>query len=459
MEIIGNNVVAKATDNSFVKSLSNVLLTIVKRNESRKGVVTRFHSMNAPPISISDYINRIARHVRCSNECFVLALVYIERITRIHKNFVVSILNVHRLIITAVMLAAKFSDDVYFSNKFYALVGGVNVTEINLLEYQFLNMLKFQLYVNAMEYENCRLSVEKASYMGSLSANNWGLSWYKPPGACSAEFSDIACSQPTQPSLTSGTHYWDEGDMDLHNGSARAGHYKRLPCTSSYNKGSSFGIPYAVPSVEESCDVYSVGSMAEYGSSMNRFTRQGTNAPTGYRVLSNVHMPQMAPTPRVGNPFVSTPSNDTMHVNNDLSGVYGTHVSSDMYYPLSIYPSPTVNGKHYADGNPVLRNSGAVMNRMYTQHVDYMEPDHPWWNHPKRAAPMDCKPAYNTVGSESMEEEFMPYANPFEMQRSERIINKCAPRSDSWNYKVHRQLYRFRNLVPFNKIRKLLATK
>jgi hypothetical protein len=65
---------------------------------------------------------RIAKYAACSGECFVLALVYIDRIIQSNPTFVVNSLNIHRLLITSVMLAAKFFDDQYFNNAYYAKV-------------------------------------------------------------------------------------------------------------------------------------------------------------------------------------------------------------------------------------------------------------------------------------------------------------------------------------------------
>lgn len=58
----------------------------------------------------------MAKYAACSGECFVLALVYIDRIIQSNPTFVVNSLNIHRLLITSIMLAAKFFDDQYFNN-------------------------------------------------------------------------------------------------------------------------------------------------------------------------------------------------------------------------------------------------------------------------------------------------------------------------------------------------------
>ncbi|XP_057510202.1 cyclin-U4-1-like [Actinidia eriantha] len=55
--------------------------------------------------------------------------------------------NVHRLLITSVMVAAKFMDDMYYNNAYYAKVGGISTAEMNFLEVHFLFGLSFHLNV------------------------------------------------------------------------------------------------------------------------------------------------------------------------------------------------------------------------------------------------------------------------------------------------------------------------
>jgi len=92
------------------------------------------------------------KYAACSGECFVLALVYIDRIIQSNPNFVVNSLNIHRLLITSIMLAAKFFDDQYFNNAYYAKVGGVPCHEVNSLEVEFLFMSNFTLFVTKETY-------------------------------------------------------------------------------------------------------------------------------------------------------------------------------------------------------------------------------------------------------------------------------------------------------------------
>lgn len=108
--------------------------------------VTKFHALKAPGISIKQYLERIHKYASCTTECFILALIYIDRLIE-NNNFILSELNAHRVIITAILLAAKFFDDAYYNNAYYAKVGGVLVSEMNGLEVEFLFRINFSLHV------------------------------------------------------------------------------------------------------------------------------------------------------------------------------------------------------------------------------------------------------------------------------------------------------------------------
>ncbi|GAB9476326.1 hypothetical protein Gpo141_00013393 [Globisporangium polare] len=112
---------------------------------------SKFEAFRAPGISIRDYLMRIHKYASCSPECFVLALVYIDRLQRM-QGFVLTELNVHRVVITSVVLAAKFFDDHYFNNAYYAKVGGVLCKEMNELEIEYLLLINFSLHVPTDTY-------------------------------------------------------------------------------------------------------------------------------------------------------------------------------------------------------------------------------------------------------------------------------------------------------------------
>lgn len=82
-----------------------------------KDSVTVFDGRSPPEISIGHYLDRIFKYSGCSPSCFVIAHIYIAQFlhrTRAH----LKPLNVHRLIITSVMLAAKVFDDRYVTTHY-----------------------------------------------------------------------------------------------------------------------------------------------------------------------------------------------------------------------------------------------------------------------------------------------------------------------------------------------------
>lgn len=133
--------------------LSSLLEKSVQRNEMQleatqvKDVLTIFHGLRAPSLSIRQYVDRIFKYSGCSPSCFVVANIYVDRFlqsTDIH----LTSLNVHRLLITSVILAVKFMDDAFFNNAYYAKVGGVSTAELNKLEMKFLFTIDFRLQVS-----------------------------------------------------------------------------------------------------------------------------------------------------------------------------------------------------------------------------------------------------------------------------------------------------------------------
>ena len=76
----------------------------------------------APDINSGDYLERIRTYGGCSACCFVLGLQYVERLQQIDPAYKLNSFNMHRLVVTGIMVAAKFVDDFYFSNNYWSKV-------------------------------------------------------------------------------------------------------------------------------------------------------------------------------------------------------------------------------------------------------------------------------------------------------------------------------------------------
>lgn len=139
---------------ALVHVLAFVLERMVAANASpvdEHEPTTKFHALRPPSIAIREYLLRIFKYASCSPECFVLSLIYIDRFIQ-HSNVKLNAFNVHRIVITSVVLAAKFFDDQYFNNSYYAKVGGIPCVEMNQLELEFLFRVNFTLHVTSERY-------------------------------------------------------------------------------------------------------------------------------------------------------------------------------------------------------------------------------------------------------------------------------------------------------------------
>jgi hypothetical protein len=64
-------------------------------------------AVEAPAIAIEDYIARIAAHTGCSEQAWVFACAYLQRIVAADTSITLNALSVHRLTLVAVVLASK----------------------------------------------------------------------------------------------------------------------------------------------------------------------------------------------------------------------------------------------------------------------------------------------------------------------------------------------------------------
>ncbi|EGC28342.1 hypothetical protein DICPUDRAFT_93345 [Dictyostelium purpureum] len=134
--------------------------------------------MKLPMITIEGYIARIIKYSPCSKECFIIILMYIDRLIQ-KRNFIVNSYNIHRILITCVLVAAKYLDDIFYNNQFYSQVGGVSVKEINTMEIDLLKLLSFDVSARVNEYtvyfEHFKSYCEKLQLTLNFQPNTKGL--------------------------------------------------------------------------------------------------------------------------------------------------------------------------------------------------------------------------------------------------------------------------------------------
>jgi len=123
-------------------------------NQAHQREPTAIASDSKAP-SLKDWINIVTTNSRCSVESAVIAMVLLDRLTRVDRMNLDSGV-IHRYYLCAVMLSAKMHDEQYGDNLWYAKVGSLNISELNSLEVEICDRL------------NWRLGVSRASFVTAL---------------------------------------------------------------------------------------------------------------------------------------------------------------------------------------------------------------------------------------------------------------------------------------------------
>ncbi|KAK8462739.1 hypothetical protein SEVIR_1G259600v4 [Setaria viridis] len=104
-----------------VAALAGILERVAERNDAAAAAelsaavapASAFRATTKPGISVRAYMARIARFAGCSPACYVVAYVYLDRLLRRGRRLALAVdsYSVHRLLITSVLAAVKFMDD------------------------------------------------------------------------------------------------------------------------------------------------------------------------------------------------------------------------------------------------------------------------------------------------------------------------------------------------------------
>ena len=151
----------------LIKSISNTLITILENNKKlkdykeilkkQKNMV--FSSNSKPNISILDYLIRIQTYSEIEKSTLILALILIDHTCR-NSQLVLTFYNIHRLLFGAILIAIKYNEDIYYDNKYYSEIAGVKIKELKLIEYSFLEINNFNVFLNNKEYEQYKQYLE-----------------------------------------------------------------------------------------------------------------------------------------------------------------------------------------------------------------------------------------------------------------------------------------------------------
>ena len=142
-------------DRNLLKIISETLNSIIqesKKPNKKQNDHSPFTHEHAPKISLFDYLLRIQKYTEVEDSTLIIALIYIDRICK-KKGIVLSKYNIHRLLFTAILIAIKYNEDIICDNLYYSKIAGVTKKELQVLEYEFMKIIDFDLFVSNKIYQ------------------------------------------------------------------------------------------------------------------------------------------------------------------------------------------------------------------------------------------------------------------------------------------------------------------
>ena len=149
--------ISKDLKKHIIKSIAQNLKGIIKeniQNNQMKFVVKSdiFYLNHFPRISIEDYIIRIYKSTKMNISTLIISVIYIDRFCE-NNGYILSLNNIHRVILAACLLSIKFNEDINLNTQYYANVAGVPINDLNNLECYLYVKLKFSLFVEYDFYQ------------------------------------------------------------------------------------------------------------------------------------------------------------------------------------------------------------------------------------------------------------------------------------------------------------------
>ena len=86
-------------NDQLIEIIAELLAEIVQSTANsahKEPNISVFSAKKLPTISLKDYLSRMAKFSYCSQEAFIIALIFVDRLTSFNKGFSLNASNVHR---------------------------------------------------------------------------------------------------------------------------------------------------------------------------------------------------------------------------------------------------------------------------------------------------------------------------------------------------------------------------
>jgi len=130
----------------IAKNLKEIIKDNILNNQMKMMQQDILYFKMIPNISLENYIYRIFKNTKMNISTLILSIIYIDRFCELNQ-YVISMNNIHNLLLTACLLSMKFNEDEIISSKYYAYIAGIPVFILNNFELYFCIKLNFSFFV------------------------------------------------------------------------------------------------------------------------------------------------------------------------------------------------------------------------------------------------------------------------------------------------------------------------
>ena len=139
----------------LIKVISDILSAIIEENEKLpniKQIILKqkkmfFSEKTIPNILIYDYLKRIQEYTFIERNTLILSLIYIDRLCTLGQ-ITLTYYNIHRILFGSILVSIKYNEDTFYGNDYYAEIAGIKINELNLIEYNFILLCNYQIFVS-----------------------------------------------------------------------------------------------------------------------------------------------------------------------------------------------------------------------------------------------------------------------------------------------------------------------
>ncbi|CAG8973424.1 hypothetical protein HYALB_00006450 [Hymenoscyphus albidus] len=117
------------------------------------GTINRLRDEALPSSGFKKWVVTILSTTQVTQNVILLALLFIYRLKKINPAVKGRSGSEYRLLTVALMLGNKFLDDNTYTNKTWAEVSGISVTEIHVMEVEFLSNMRYSLLASKEQWQ------------------------------------------------------------------------------------------------------------------------------------------------------------------------------------------------------------------------------------------------------------------------------------------------------------------